>query len=164
MEKIGLSMTFAFYRTNNLFKCIVASCALFVFPAMTHASWGRRLMPDFYFSYESSTLSQKSIEVLEAFNCKIGNDPLRVFIVIGHASKDERNPDRLSKQRAEQVKKWLVKKAGWSEDYIWTEGKAASQSIYADQVVNRNRRVETETVEWKPSRESLENNSCGPLN
>lgn len=50
-------MTFAFYRAKNLFKCIAASCVFFVLPAMTHASWERRLMPDFYFSFESSTLS-----------------------------------------------------------------------------------------------------------
>ena len=68
---------------------------------------------------------------------RLRDDPRSRVLIIGHADRNERHPDLLSKQRAEATKTYLVRERGVSESRVTTRGMGAAQSAAAN-----NRRVE----------------------
>ncbi len=68
---------------------------------------------------------------------RLRDDPRSRVLIIGHADKNERRPDVLSRQRAEATKAYLVRERGVSESRVTTRGMGASQSTGPN-----NRRVE----------------------
>lgn len=90
------------------------------------------MMPgDVLFDYDASALQQGAVESLEKLGRLLKRNPKSRFIIEGHT--DSFGPDdynlRLSEQRAESVKNWLVTNMGIPADSIETRGFGKSRLI-----------------------------------
>jgi outer membrane protein OmpA-like peptidoglycan-associated protein len=104
------------------------------------------MMPgDVLFDYDASALQQGAVESLEKLGRLLKRNPRSRFIIEGHT--DSFGPDdynlRLSEQRAQSVKDWLVANMGIPADSIETHGFGKSRLIVPasasipDQRINR---------------------------
>ncbi len=84
-----------------------------------------------------SRLNNVDKACLDDVALRLRDDPRSRVLIIGHADRNERRPDLLSKQRAEATKTYLVRERGVSESRVTTRGMGAAQSAGAN-----NRRVE----------------------
>ncbi len=109
-----------------------------------------------YFDFDKTTLKPEAQATLSALVEKIRDIRLEVVIAVGHADwtgTDAYNL-RLSRARAEAVKKFLVGK-GIEANRIFTEGKGERSPIADNRTREgraKNRRVEVEAIGSKIAR------------
>ncbi len=131
------------YLLVRLRLLLIFGCAVISFHA--HA-WSTKstYAADAYFSENSAALTHEpSIRKLHDIVQRVALIRLEVFIAVGHADATERNPTKLSRDRAVEIKRLLVE-MGVESNQISVEGKGATQSI--SRSLNENRRVEIEAV------------------
>lgn len=107
---------------------------------------------DAFFPHASATLTPNAKAKLDEVASKTQQQSLEVILAIGHASAGEApSPEavrRLSTQRAEAVKSYLVQQ-GVEGNRVYTEGKGAVYPVADNKTAEgraKNRRVEIETV------------------
>ena len=84
------------------------------------------------FPKNSYRLNNIDKSVLDDMATRLRQDPASRLLIVGHAEKGERNPDVLSRRRAEAVKDYIVKQRGIDASRITTRGAGASGSRKAD--------------------------------
>ncbi|WP_377153604.1 outer membrane protein OmpA [Roseateles sp. UC29_93] len=105
---------------------------------------------DAFFDFDKSTLKPEAKAKLDDLVSKTGGINLEVIIAVGHTDgigSDAYN-QKLSVQRAESVKSYLVSK-GLEKNRVYTEGKGKKQPIADNKTAEgraKNRRVEIEVV------------------
>ncbi|WP_431256469.1 outer membrane protein OmpA [Roseateles chitinivorans] len=105
---------------------------------------------DAFFDFDKSTLKPEAKAKLDDLVSKTGGINLEVIIAVGHTDgigTDAYN-QKLSVQRAESVKQYLVSK-GLEKNRVYTEGKGKKQPIADNKTAEgraKNRRVEIEVV------------------
>ena len=105
---------------------------------------------DAFFDFDKSTLKPEAKAKLDDLVSKTGGINLEVIIAVGYTDgigTDAYN-QKLSVQRAESVKQYLVSK-GLEKNRVYTEGKGKKQPIADNKTAEgraKNRRVEIEVV------------------
>jgi hypothetical protein len=153
-------------RLARALGCLAVAASL---STVAPLAWS--LSPAFFFvdakfQPNSAELGGAQIDALEVMLCRFGSTALEVAVVVGHAAVDEHKPDQIARQRAQQVKAWLMANAEWTAAQIYTEGKAASQPVANNTRIGRakNRRVEVELVRASTSRRDAPSRPhCRPL-
>ena len=105
---------------------------------------------DAFFDFDKSTLKPEAKAKLDDLVSKTGGINLEVIIAVGHtdAIGSDAYNQKLSVQRAESVKSYLVSK-GLEKNRVYTEGKGKKQPIADNKTAEgraKNRRVEIEVV------------------
>ena len=103
---------------------------------------------DAFFDVNISALKQQDLGKLDELTDRIKPISLEVIIIIGHADSHERNADKLSLNRAEAAKKYLVGQ-GIDANLIYAEGKGSRAPVANNASLDgraKNRRVEIEVV------------------
>lgn len=98
---------------------------------------------DVYWDANSARLLRSQQQHVERIACVARQVNVEAVIAVGHAGSEERQPQRLSRQRADAVKAMLVA-GGVSPERVHVEGKGAVQPVSRDATANR--RVEIELV------------------
>jgi len=125
-------------------------------PAVAPAAERVTLTANTYFDFDKTVLKPEAQATLSALVDKIRDIRLEVVIAVGHADwtgTDAYNL-RLSRARAEAVKKFLVGK-GIEANRIFTEGKGERSPIADNRTREgraKNRRVEVEAIGSKVAR------------
>ncbi len=101
---------------------------------------------DAFFEFEKANVVASSIDRLKHFVRTTEKSLAEVVIVIGHASKEERNPQLLSENRARTATQYLID-SGVAPSRIHFEGKSNSQPVsQTPSEFHKDRRVEIEFV------------------
>ena len=74
------------------------------------------------FAKNSARLNNVDKSVLDDMATRMRQDPAGRLLIVGHAEKGERNPDVLSRRRAEAAKDYIVKERGIDASRITTRG------------------------------------------
>ncbi|MBK5254832.1 MAG: OmpA family protein [Vicinamibacteria bacterium] len=74
------------------------------------------------FPKNSTRLNNIDKSVLDDMASRLRQDPASRLLIVGHAEKGERNPDVLSRKRAEAVRDYMVKQRGIDASRITTRG------------------------------------------
>ncbi len=78
------------------------------------------------FPRNGTRLNNIDKSVLDDMASRLRQDPAGRLLIVGHADKGERNPDVLSRRRAEAVKDYMVKERGIDASRITTRGAGAT--------------------------------------
>ena len=105
---------------------------------------------DAFFDFDKSVLKPEGKAKLDDLVSKVKGINLEVIIAVGHtdAIGSDAYNQKLSVQRAESVKSYLVSK-GLEKNRVYTEGKGKKQPIADNKTAEgraKNRRVEIEVV------------------
>jgi outer membrane protein OmpA-like peptidoglycan-associated protein len=74
------------------------------------------------FPRNSTRLNNIDKSVLDDMASRMRQDPAGRLLIVGHAEQGERNPDVLSRRRAEAVRDYMVKERGIDASRITTRG------------------------------------------
>lgn len=117
---------------------------------------------DVFFAHNSSEIPRDQYVNIERLACMILPKKVEVFIVIGHAAKDERNPQLLSEKRAQKVKDRFMELGLIGHFALFGNGQKQPVADNANiEGRAKNRRVELEIL-WVPDASHGEQN-CEPL-
>lgn len=111
-----------------------------------------------YWDANSARVLRSQQQHVEQVACLARQVSVEVLVAVGHASREERQPQRLSRQRAEAVKGMLVA-GGVSAERIRIAGAGATQPVSNDAAASR--RVEIELV-GTPKRGAGPPDDCSP--
>jgi OOP family OmpA-OmpF porin len=105
---------------------------------------------DAFFDFNKSSLKPEGKAKLDDLVSKLKGINLEVIIAVGHTDSvgSDKYNDKLSVQRADSVKAYLVGK-GIEKNRVYTEGKGKKQPVADNKTAEgraKNRRVEIEVV------------------
>ncbi|MEO5761815.1 MAG: OmpA family protein [Vicinamibacteria bacterium] len=84
------------------------------------------------FAMNSTRLNNMDKSVIDDMATRLRQDPASRLLIVGYAETGERNPDVLSRKRAEAVKAYMVKERGIDASRIITRGAGAAGGRKAD--------------------------------
>jgi hypothetical protein len=137
-------------NTTNVFRHLRAAFKYIAFCLVCTNAWAHSNKviagADAYFEFQKKDIASSSIDKLRHFVRVTERSVADVVIVVGHASKEERNPQVLSENRAKSVVQYLVN-SGVAPNRIFFEGKSHSQTVSQTPLeIYKDRRVELEFV------------------
>lgn len=109
---------------------------------------GPSYVADVFFARNSSEIPRDQYANIERLACMMLPRKLEVFIAVGHAAKDEKNPQALSEERAQKVKDRFI--ALGLTGHFEVFGQAQNQPVADNATLEgraKNRRVEVE-IRW----------------